>query len=40
MLHAHKIYFSINDIKYNFSADLPLEFKEALREKYLKTSFL
>ena len=38
MLHAHKIFFSINKIKYNFSAELPLEFKYALREKYLKIS--
>ena len=36
MLHAHKIFFSINNIKYNFSADLPLKFKDALREKHLK----
>ena len=36
MLHAHKIFFSINKIKYNFSAELPLEFKYVLREKYLK----
>ena len=38
MLHAHNISFSINKIKYNFSADLPLEFKDSLREKYLKIS--
>ena len=38
MLHAHKIFFSINNIKYNFSAELPLEFKYALKEKYLKIS--
>ena len=38
MLHAHKIFFSINKIKYNFSAELPLEFKYVLREKYLKIS--
>ena len=36
MLHAHNISFSINNIKYNFSADLPLEFKASLREKYLR----
>ena len=29
---------AINDIKYSFSAELPLEFKYALREKYLKIS--
>ena len=38
MLHAHKISFSINNTKYSFSAELPLEFKYALREKYLKIS--
>ena len=36
MLHAHKVYFSINDTKYNFTADLPLEFKNTLKQKYLK----
>jgi len=36
MLHAHNISFSINNIKYNFSANLPLEFKVSLREKYLR----
>ena len=40
MLHAHKIIFSINNIKYNFSADLPLEFEHVLRKKYLKISSL
>jgi len=40
MLHSYKISFSINNIKYNFSADLPLEFKDTLREKYLKISSL
>ena len=37
MLHAYKINFSIAGIKYNFSAELPLEFKNTLKEKYLKT---
>ena len=37
MLHAHKINFSINGIKYNFSAELPVSFKNTLKEKYLKT---
>ena len=36
MLHAYKLYFKISNEKYNFSADLPLEFKETLKEKYLK----
>ena len=40
MLHSYKISFSINNIKYDFSADLPLEFKDTLREKYLKISSL
>ena len=38
MLHAYKINFSIAGHKYNFSAELPLLFKNALREKYLKIS--
>ena len=37
MLHAHKINFSINNIKYNFLADIPEDFKRCLKEKYLKT---
>ena len=36
MLHAHKINFSINDIKYKFIAEPPLEFSSTLKEKYLK----
>ena len=36
MLHAHKINFSIANIKYSFSADLPAFFKTTLKEKYLK----
>jgi len=36
MLHAHKINFSINSTKYNFSAELPGEFKKSLKEKNLK----
>ena len=36
MLHAYKINFSISDVKYNFSVDVPLEFKKILKEKYLK----
>ena len=36
MLHAYKINFSINGIKYNFAAELPISFKKILKEKYLK----
>tara|TARA_B110000438_G_scaffold253528_1_gene259192 strand:+ start:398 stop:1306 length:909 start_codon:yes stop_codon:yes gene_type:complete len=36
MLHAYKINFSINDIKYNFTADPPEYFKKFIDEKYLK----
>jgi len=36
MLHAYKINFSIDGIKYKFFAELPLEFKNTLKEKYLK----
>ena len=39
MLHAYKINFSINNIKYNFKADLPKDFLEILNEKYLKNYF-
>ena len=37
MLHSYKISFSINDVKYNFSADVPQKFKDTLKQKYLKT---
>jgi len=36
MLHAYKINFSIDGIKYNFSAEMPIYFKNTLKEKYLK----
>ena len=36
MLHAYKVNFSIADTKYSYSAELPLGFKKALKEKYLK----
>ena len=36
MLHAYKINFSINNIKYNFIAPPPIEFNETLKQKYLK----
>ena len=38
MLHSHKISFSINNIRYNFVAQLPLSFKNFLQEKHLKIS--
>jgi len=36
MLHAYKINFSINNIKYNYYAEPPITFKKMLKEKYLK----
>ena len=36
MLHAYKINFSINNIKYNYYAEPPIAFKKMLKEKYLK----
>jgi len=36
MLHAYKINFSINNIKYTFTAEPPLAFHKFLKEKYLK----
>ena len=36
MLHAYKINFSISEVRYSFSAKLPITFKNALKEKYLK----
>jgi 23S rRNA pseudouridine955/2504/2580 synthase len=38
MLHAFKINFSINNVKYKFSAEPPENFKLVLKEKYLKIS--
>ena len=37
MLHAYKINFSIDGVKYNFTAEPPLVFQSTLKEKYLKT---
>ena len=37
MLHAYKIKFMINNVKYNFTANLPEYFTKALKEKKLKT---
>tara|TARA_Y100000590_G_scaffold466893_1_gene643786 strand:- start:326 stop:1240 length:915 start_codon:yes stop_codon:yes gene_type:complete len=39
MLHAYKINFTINSMKYRFIAELPNEFKNFLKEKYLKNFF-
>ena len=36
MLHAYKINFSIDGIRYNFVAEIPTAFKKILKEKYLK----
>ena len=36
MLHAYKINFSIANTKYSFCADLPIAFKQILKEKYLR----
>ena len=36
MLHAYKINFSIAEVKYNFLAEPPINFKNTLKEKYLK----
>ena len=36
MLHAYKINFSIGGTKYNFTAELPISFKNIIKEKYLK----
>ena len=38
MLHAYKIHFSINGVKYNFSAKPSDAFSKFINEKYLKTS--
>ena len=36
MLHAHKIHFKINDLRYNFTADIPEYFNKFLKDKFLK----
>ena len=36
MLHASEISFKINNIKYKFSAELPIYFSNFIKEKYLK----
>ncbi len=36
MLHAYKMSFSINNIKYNFTASISKDFEYTLKKKYLK----
>ena len=36
MLHAHKISFTIDNVKYNFTANIPKSFHHLLKKKYLK----
>ena len=36
MLHAYRISFSINNIKYNFTASISKDFEYTLKKKYLK----
>ena len=36
MLHAYKISFTIDNVKYNFSAKIPKDFEYVLKKKYLK----
>ena len=36
MLHAYKIAFSIDGVKYNYTAELPHFFRNMLKEKFLK----
>ena len=38
MLHAYKLNFSIDKVKYNFTAQPPLPFNDVLKQKYLKIS--
>jgi len=40
MLHAYKIKFLIDGVKYNYSAEIPSLFKSVLKEKYLEISEL
>ena len=37
MLHAYKINFTIENIRYKFLAEPPEIFKKTLKEKYLKS---
>jgi len=36
MLHAYKISFVMNNIKYNFFAKIPSDFEQVIKKKYLK----
>ena len=38
MLHAYKISFTLNSIKYNFSAGIPRDFEHVIKKKYLKNA--
>ena len=38
MLHAYKLKFKINDIKYNFKAPYDKSFEEFIKKKYLNTT--
>ena len=38
MLHAYKISFIINNIKYNFFAKIPDDFEQVIKKKYLKNA--
>ena len=40
MLHAYKISFTIDNLKYNFSAKIPKDFEYVLKKKYLKNVLL
>ena len=39
MLHAYKISFSLDNVRYNFLAEIPNDFILMLKKKYLKTHF-
>ena len=36
MLHAYKIFFRVNNIKYDFSSKIPKHFQDMVKRKYLK----
>ena len=36
MLHAYKVNFSLNNVKYSFLADIPHDFDKIIKEKYLR----
>ena len=39
MLHAYKISFSLDNVRYNFLAEIPNDFILMLKKKYLKIHF-